>query len=122
MNHAELAAGLGISRSNATKLVARGMPTDSIEAARAWRRANVAFRARGGKQPARARAPAGAVPPPQAVTPVLTAIPLLAELWMADPRVDTLERLREQVLLATAGGVDVELPTAAWDALVGDRL
>ena len=37
MTHEDLANGLEISRVRVTQLVGQGMPTDSIEAARAWR-------------------------------------------------------------------------------------
>ena len=37
MTQEQLAAGLGISRPRVTQLVAKGMPTSSIEAAKAWR-------------------------------------------------------------------------------------
>jgi phage terminase Nu1 subunit (DNA packaging protein) len=38
MNKRELAKGLGISRQMAHRLAALGMPTDTIEGARAWRK------------------------------------------------------------------------------------
>jgi hypothetical protein len=105
VNHADLALGLGISRSNATKLVARGMPTDSIEAARAWRRANVALR-----MPAAKRVSAAA------------EIRALAEQWKVQRDPAALEQLRERVTAANAAGESYKLPVSAWDALVGDRL
>lgn len=40
-NQKELAAALGMSEGQVSKLKRRGMPTDSIEAARAWRSRNV---------------------------------------------------------------------------------
>lgn len=41
MKQIELAEALGIGRAQVCKLVARGMPTTSVEAAEAWRRRNV---------------------------------------------------------------------------------
>jgi hypothetical protein len=37
MMQRDIASGLGISKGCCSKLVARGMPTDSLAAARAWR-------------------------------------------------------------------------------------
>lgn len=41
MTQNELAEALGISKGQCSKLAARGMPTHSLEAARAWRRSNL---------------------------------------------------------------------------------
>ena len=41
MKKTELAHGLGISRQMVYKLMKEGMPTDSLEAARAWRKRNI---------------------------------------------------------------------------------
>lgn len=41
MKQIELCEALGLSKSQVSKLVARGMPTDSAEAAEAWRRQNL---------------------------------------------------------------------------------
>lgn len=41
MTQNELAEALGISKGQCSKLAARGMPTHSLEAARAWRRRNL---------------------------------------------------------------------------------
>lgn len=41
MKQSELAAALGVSRGTVCRAVARGMPTDSAEAARAWRAEHV---------------------------------------------------------------------------------
>jgi len=41
MNKSELARSLGISRQMVYKLMYRGMPTHSIEAAKGWRRQNL---------------------------------------------------------------------------------
>jgi hypothetical protein len=41
MKLTQLARGLGISKGQASKLAARGMPTSDLEAAKAWRTANL---------------------------------------------------------------------------------
>ena len=41
MKQIELCEALGLSKGQISKLVARGMPTSSLEAAKAWRRANL---------------------------------------------------------------------------------
>ena len=41
MRQAELCEALGLSKGQVSKLVARGMPTESVEAAEAWRRRNL---------------------------------------------------------------------------------
>lgn len=41
MKQIELCEALGLSRAQVSKLVARGMPTDSVEAAEAWRQRNL---------------------------------------------------------------------------------
>lgn len=51
---AELARALGVDRALVSRLKRRGMPTDSVAAAQAWRAANV--RARVGGKPARTAA------------------------------------------------------------------
>lgn len=60
-NQKELAAALGMSEGQVSKLKRRGMPTDSVEAARAWRSRNVGgyFRA---DSPAAAAPAVGTVP------------------------------------------------------------
>ncbi len=67
MTRTELAAGLGIDAGLVTRYAQRGMPTDSLPAAAAWKAANVRQRMTG-KSTARAgraapAAPAGTVPP-----------------------------------------------------------
>ncbi len=69
-NQKELAAALGMSEGQVSKLKRRGMPTDSIEAARAWRSRNVGgyVRTDAAAAPAAPTAPAdpaapGAAPP-----------------------------------------------------------
>jgi phage terminase Nu1 subunit (DNA packaging protein) len=52
MTHEQLAAAMGISRSLVTRLVGRGMPTDSVESAAAWRRSRTLPRTRRGQPPA----------------------------------------------------------------------
>lgn len=42
MKKSDLAAALGVHPSQVTRMSRQGMPTDSVEAARAWRKANVA--------------------------------------------------------------------------------
>jgi hypothetical protein len=66
MTRTELAAGLGIDAGLVTRYARRGMPTDSLPAAAAWKAANVRQRMTG-KSTARAgraapAAPAGTVP------------------------------------------------------------
>lgn len=41
MKQIEIATALGLSRGQISKLTAKGMPLDSVEAAEAWRRRNV---------------------------------------------------------------------------------
>ncbi|GJL73972.1 hypothetical protein [Nitrosomonas sp.] len=41
MKKTELAHGMGISRQMVYKLIKQGMPVDSLEAARAWRKRNI---------------------------------------------------------------------------------
>lgn len=45
MNQSYLADALGLSQSAISKAISRGMPSDDVEAARAWRAANVRPRA-----------------------------------------------------------------------------
>lgn len=41
MKQSELSKALGLSKGQVSKLVARGMPTDTVEGAEAWRRKNL---------------------------------------------------------------------------------
>jgi len=56
VTNTELAAQLGISRQATAKLVARGMPRDSVTRAQAWRRRNTGSRIRKDISPAKALA------------------------------------------------------------------
>ena len=80
------------------------MPTATIEAARAWRKANI-----------QERMPSISMRAPPDLRP-------LAEQWLRDRDPVVLEQLRDATLEADDAGLEVLLPEAVWDALVGDRL
>jgi len=93
-NH--LAELLGIAKSICSRHVARGMPTDSLEAARAWREANLNIARRKGirfdryyQPPGQQRRPT----PPPGHTPAAQASALMAAafaLLEADQTIDAL--------------------------------
>lgn len=64
-NRTHLAELLGIAKSSVTEQAARGMPTDSLEAAQAWRRRNIdPARMKGNRLDAYYQSPRRASPPP----------------------------------------------------------
>ena len=65
-NQSRLAEMLGISRGQCSQNVKAGMPTHSLEAAQAWRRANLC--------PMRSKQPPRPPPPPQAPPPPSPAV------------------------------------------------
>lgn len=118
---AELARLLGVDRSAVCRMKRRGMPTDSLEAAQAWRAANLSPAHRKDLNPARsgvrAETAAAAVERMARVLPIAEAAvrsgalhvvePELRAAWAALPELE-----QERVLMS------VEL----WDALCLDHL
>ncbi len=100
----QLAAGLGISQANVSKLVRLGMPQHSIPAARAWRENNL--------DPARAK-PA---PPAPSLSPLLEEAEALLDMG-GDPAplLPDLRRALRQVPADQRATVGMSEPL--WDAL-----
>lgn len=108
MNQRELATELGIDGALVSRLKARGMPVDSVQAAQDWRRRNVAPYYRCNKAPP-AR-PAG-VAPPSATGNLVSTVSAL-EAVLEDTAV-----MPRTALLAVVDG----LATAAVDLLNAGR-
>lgn len=80
MKQSDLAAALGLDPAAVSRLKQRGMPTDSVEAAKAWRQRNVNPYYKGLRQQrAVAERPAHS-PPPPAHPPSLAQPPATADL------------------------------------------
>lgn len=120
-----IAHALGLAESNVSKLKKAGMPVQTIEAAMAWRNANL--------DPARRREvplrPAARLSEPELVA----FVHALARAWEAAPinfREAApinflLECVREAIICIdddSDAWEDVLLPMELWLALVGDRL
>jgi phage terminase Nu1 subunit (DNA packaging protein) len=96
-NQKELAAALGMSEGQVSKLKRRGMPTDSIEAARTWRSRNVG----GYVRTDAAAAPAAATAPADPAAP-----------GAAQPAGPPLDLGQERAALARAQRLSVEMRNA----------
>lgn len=70
MNQKDLAAGLGLDESVISRYKRKGMPTDSVEAARQWKEANIKQRARAGDRLHGHAAPVAQDVPSQVQPPV----------------------------------------------------
>ena len=69
MGITELSNALGIDKSVVSRLVKKGMPTTSVDAAQAWRETNAPPRAKRGQRGTPPPAPKVAEPPPAPATP-----------------------------------------------------
>jgi hypothetical protein len=105
VKQSELAKALGLSPQAIVKLKRQGMPTDTVEAAQAWRRDHV-------RPYAAARPPAALV----AVAELGERVDALLEAGQAAP----VESLRAAVLAVPDHlRASVRLSVRAWDALTG---
>lgn len=112
-----IARALGLAESNVSKLKKAGMPVQTIEAAMAWRDANL-DPARRREVPQRPAARLG--------TPELVAVVhAFCRAWQAAPITYLLECVREALCDIdddSDAWEDVRLPLELWIALAGDRL
>ena len=116
----DLAAALGISASLVSRLKARGMPTDSVATANAWRHQNLDPAAIWEQAARKASAPRAK--PAQEATPgrdaALEQVARLAELAAGD-FAKYGERLRLAMLQLSEAQWDVvALPVELWEKLV----
>lgn len=100
----QLAAALGISQPAVSQLVAQGMPAASIEAAQAWRKANL--------NPARAKFPPE---PPRLLGLLQDAEARIAAGEDIAPLLPALRRALRQV--PADQRANVAMSVALWDAL-----
>lgn len=122
----DLAVALGISAAMVTKLAARGMPTDSTEAATAWRRNNLSpFRTKqrridGNTGLRRGKRPALPLSPAELLKLATDIVGLLADCEGEDFALGC-EHLRGVILaLPEDMQLQVRLPVAIWNHLVGE--
>lgn len=100
MKQNELCEALGLSKGQVSKLVARGMPTDTAEAAEDWRRRNLEPMMTVSHQARKARA--GLLRTEAATTPAHQANPVDAIVFGVLPRL-LFERTALLKVLADAG-------------------
>ncbi len=90
ISQSELARRLGISPPMVTKLKGQGMPVDSVEAADAWRRANVRTRTMANGSTVMPLPPAPPPAPPDAGLPPAAGQPV-EDLWASRARKEAAE-------------------------------
>ena len=83
MSQSQIAKALGISQPAVAQLAKKGMPTDSVEAAQAWRSANIGVK-RGKAMPAASRQSASAPSEPAELSDELAVTDRLRRLAVQD--------------------------------------
>lgn len=120
---AHLARLLQVDRAVVSRDKRRGMPTDSLEAARAWREKNLSSAMRKDSNPARdwARSKPGTPAATRAALVELERLVPVAVAALASQRFDLVKAELQAAMRAVppAARASVSIPTELWDALVG---
>ena len=121
LSQTALAEALGVAKSLITKLKARGMPVHSVEAAQAWREANLCFDSR--RRELDPRRPWPNPSPVEYVDRVHAMIPAALAALRAGRFVDVELELRQALCDVPDSHSDqLKLPFAVFDALTEDVL